>query len=583
MIFSLLPSGRVSTTASRMLPRHVRVLLHPLLVLLVLATGARAAEPEPVYGAHGAVASRSMIASQVGVDIMKAGGNAIDAAVATAFAQAVTWPSAGNIGGGGFMVIRLADGTVVTNDHREKAPLGASRTMYQDKDGNIIDGLSTHSHLAVGVPGSVAGLLDVEARYGKLGRKAVMAPAIKLARDGFELNFDQARSFKGALKEMSKYPASMKKFTKNGVPYEAGELFRQPDLAATLQRISDQGKDGFYKGRTADLIVAEMKSGGGLITHEDLEQYESIWRKPIHGTYRGYDVWSMPPPSSGGVLLVQMLNMFKPYDIGGMGFGSAATVHLMVEAERRAYADRATHLGDSDFYPVPIDMLTDPEYAKHRMADFDPDKATPSADVGAGHWPAEEHNTTHLSTMDAAGNAVSYTTTLNLGYGTKITVAGAGFLLNDEMDDFSSKPGVPNAYGLIGAEANAIEPGKRMLSSMSPTIVTKGKDVWLVTGSPGGSTIITTTLQVIVNSIDHKMTLNDAVGLPRFHSQWKPDNVWYEAHGLSPDTLKILRGLGHDMVLTPWGQIGDANSVEKVDGLIEGMGDPRNVGGAAAY
>ncbi len=567
------------------LSRQVRVILKHVLVLLLCvgAGGAAAAIPEPVHGAHGAVASRSLLASQVGVDIMKAGGNAIDAAVATAFAQAVTWPSAGNIGGGGFMVIRLADGTVVTNDHREEAPAAATRTMYQDKDGNIIAGLSLHSHLAAGIPGSVAGLLDVLERYGKLDRKTVMAPAIRLAREGFRLSFDQARSFKSALKEMSKYPSSMKKFTKNGDPYEAGELFRQPDLADTLQRISDQGKNGFYKGKTADLIVAEMKSGGGLITHKDLEQYRSVWRKPIHGSYRGYEIWSMPPPSSGGVLLVQMLNMFKPYDIRSMGYGSAATVHLMVEAERRAYADRATHLGDSDFYPVPVDMLTDPEYAQHRMASFDPQHATPSAEVGAGKWPAEEPDTTQLAAMDDAGNTVSYTTTLNLSYGTKITVAGAGFLLNDEMDDFSSKPGVPNAYGLIGAEANAIEPHKRMLSSMTPTIVTKGDDVWLATGSPGGSTIITTTLQVIVNSIDHDMPLNDAVGLPRFHSQWKPDNVWYEPYGLSPDTLSLLNDMGHKMVLAPWGTIGDANSVEKADGLIEGMSDPRNDGGAAAY
>ncbi|HSG89928.1 MAG TPA: gamma-glutamyltransferase, partial [Pseudomonadales bacterium] len=383
---------------------------------------------------------------------------------------------------------------------------------------------------------------------------------------------------------MAPYPSSMAQFTQDGRPFEAGELFRQPDLARTLERIAEGGKAGFYAGETADLIVAEMAAGGGLITHEDLATYTSVWREPIHGRYRGHDIWSMPPPSSGGVLLVQMLNVFEPFDIGGMGYGSAAATHLMIEAERRAYADRATHLGDTDFWPVPIAMLTDPEYARHRFADFDPEKATPSAEVGAGTWPVEGPDTTHLSTMDAAGNMVAYTTTLNLSYGTKIVVSGAGFLLNNEMDDFSAKPGVPNAYGLLGNEANAIAPGKRMLSSMTPTIVTKDGEPWLATGSPGGSTIITTTLQVIVNSIDHDMGLDDAVGQARFHHQWQPERVIYEPLGLSPDTLSILEGMGHDMVVLPWGRgIGDANSVKREGDEIQGMGDPRNDGGAVAF
>jgi gamma-glutamyltranspeptidase/glutathione hydrolase len=327
-----------------------------------------------------------------------------------------------------------------------------------------------------------------------------------------------------------------------------------------------------------------MARGGGIITHEDLAGYESAWRDPIRGEYRGHEIWSMPPPSSGGVLLVQMLNMLEPHDVGALGYGSAARTHLMIEAERRAYADRAVHLGDSDFYPVPFDMLLDPAYARHRMADFDPARATPSAEVGAGEWPVESPDTTHLSTMDAAGNAVAYTTTLNLSYGTKIVVEGAGFLLNNEMDDFSSKEGVPNAYGLLGAEANAIQPGKRMLSSMTPTIVTKDGEPWLVTGSPGGSTIITTTLQVVVNGIDHEMSVNDAVGRPRFHHQWQPERVVYEPLGLSPDTLAILESMGHELVPTPWGGgIGDANSIERVDGEIRAMSDPRNAGGAAAF
>lgn len=565
------------------LPRP-RFVLHVVLALAsVFSNQVVAATPEPVRGANGAVASRSLIASQVGVDIMRAGGNAVDAAVATAFALAVTWPSAGNLGGGGFMVIRLADGTVVTNDHREKAPLGATETMYQDEDGNVVDGLSTHSHLAVGVPGSVAGMLDVLERHGALDRRAVIEPAIRLARDGFLLRYDHARDFLRVLDRMRPYPASMAKFTKDGVPYEPGELFRQPELARTLERIAEHGKAGFYAGETADLLVAEMERGNGLITHEDLAAYESVWREPVRGTYRGHEIYSMPPPSSGGLLLVEMLNMFEPYDIGGMGWGSAAATHLMIEGERRAYADRATHLGDSDFYPVPFEMLTDPDYAAHRMADFDPAQATPSAEVGAGSWPAESPDTTHLSTMDADGNMVAYTTTLNLSYGTKIVVPGAGFLLNNEMDDFSAKPGVPNAYGLIGRQANAIEPGKRMLSSMTPTLVLRDGEPWLATGSPGGSTIITTTLQVIVNSIDHEMDLNDAVGQARFHHQWQPDRVIHEPFGLSPDTLRILEGLGHDMQPTSWGGIGDANSVKRVGDEIQGMGDPRNDGGAVAF
>jgi len=350
----------------------------------------------------------------------------------------------------------------------------------------------------------------------------------------------------------------MAQFTRDGVPYSAGELFRQPDLALTLERTAMRGKAGFYSGETAELIVAEMERGGGIITLEDLAQYESVWREPIRGTYRGYEIWSMPPPSSGGALLVQMLNVFEPFDLAAMGFGSADAIHLMIEAERRAYADRATHLGDTDFYDVPLAMLTSPAYARQRFADFDPEAATPSDAVGAGGWPAESPDTTHLSTMDAAGNVVSYTTTLNLSYGTKIVVTGAGFLLNNEMDDFSAKPGVPNAYGLIGREANAIEPGKRMLSSMTPTIVTKGGAPWLATGSPGGATIITTTLQVIVNSIDHEMELNDAVGRPRFHHQWQPDRVIFEPLGISPDTLDILSGMGHDM------EIGRASCRERV-------------------
>ena len=546
---------------------------------------AHGASAEAVYAKGGVVASRSAEASAVGADILRSGGNAVDAAVAVGFALAVAYPSAGNLGGGGFMVIRLADGTLAANDHRETAPSGATRDMYLDGDGEVIEDLSRHSHLAVGVPGTVAGLIDVLERYGTLPLARVIDPAIQLAQRGFELNHDTAQSFARQRDRFAKYPASLEVFARDdGEAFVAGDLFRQPDLARTLKRIRKRGRDGFYLGETAELLTAEMRRGGGLITHEDLAGYQSVWRSPIVGTYRGYDIVSMPPPSSGGVLLIQMLNMLEPYDVGAMGFGSAAAVHLMIEAERRAYADRAEYLGDPDFFPVPVERLTSKAYARARFADFDPDKASVSDEVFAGSWPEESPDTTHASVLDRDGNAVSYTTTLNLSYGSKIVAAGTGVLLNNEMDDFSAKWNTPNAYGLIGRAANAIAPGKRMLSSMTPTIVVQDGKPVLVTGSPGGSTIITTTFQVVVNTIDHKMTLSDAVGKPRFHHQWQPDRVIYERHGLSPDTVAMLQAMGHEnLVIMPWGRgIGDANSVAWIaDDEQRGMADPRNRGAAA--
>ncbi len=550
---------------------------------------ALAAEPEAVHGAHGMVASRSAIASQVGVDIMRAGGNAIDAAVATGFAMAVTYPAAGNLGGGGFMVIRLSDGRVVTNDHRERAPSGAQRDMYVDANGNVVPGLSTTSHLASGVPGSVAGMLDVLEKYGTLPRKTILAPAIRLAKDGFVLNYDLAREFQENTDQFRKYPGSARVFLKrDGSVYQQGDLFKQPELARTLELVAAKGKDGFYAGTTAKFVVAEMQRGGGLITAKDLADYRSVWRDPIKGTYRGFRIYSMAPPSSGGVLLVQMLNMLEPYDLKASGYGSAATIHLMIEAERRAYADRAEYLGDPDFYPVPVDELIAKSYARKRFADFDAEHASLSSKIGPGHVHGATHEspqTTHLSVMDAAGNAVAYTTTLNLSFGSKIVVDGAGFLLNNEMDDFSSRENTPNSYGLIGREANAIAPGKRMLSSMTPTIVVDGDGhVLLATGSPGGSTIITTVLQIIVNVVDHRMDISDAVGMPRFHHQWLPDRVVYEPWGISPDTLKTLEKQGNSMLLLPWGRgIGDANSVMRSGVELLGMSDPRNQGGAVGY
>ena len=542
-----------------------------------------AAGPQPVRGKHGVVASRSLIASQVGVEIMKKGGNAIDAAVAVGFALAVTYPSAGNLGGGGFMVVRLANGEVKTLDFRETAPQAASRDMYLDGSGNPISGLSTKTHLAAGTPGTVAGMLEALKTHGKLSRKQVLEPAIRLASEGFPLTYDLAFQFERQLRFMKDHPASMAIFSKNGTPFQAGDTWKQPDLAASLKRIAEHGRDGFYRGPTADLIVAEMARGQGLVTHKDLEHYEPKWRKPLKGNYRGYEIWSMPPPSSGGILVLEMLNMLEPYDLGAMGWGSADTIHLMIEAQRRAYADRAEYLGDPDFVDVPTTQLTTKAYAKSRFDDFEKGKASDSEAIGAGSWGPESMETTHYSVMDAQGNAVSVTTTLNWGYGSKIVVAGAGFLLNNEMDDFSIKANTPNTYGLIGRKANEIQPKKRMLSSMTPTIVTKDGKVALVTGSPGGATIINTVFQVILNTIDHKMSLSDAVSLPRFHHQWKPNRILFEAHGISPDTVSILKLKGHINLISAKFQIGDANSIAPEGDLLQGMSDPRNDGGAAGY
>lgn len=544
--------------------------------------------PFSVYGDYlraenGMVASRSALASQVGSDILQAGGNAVDAAVATAFALAVTYPSAGNLGGGGFMVIRLADGSVYAQDARETAPQAASRDMFLDSDGNVNRGLSTNSLLASGVPGTVAGLLDALERFGSMDRRAVMAPAIKLAAEGFLLDDDLAAQFSRNLERFAEYPSSMAVFSRDGAAYEAGERWRQPELAASLERIAEQGREGFYKGETADLIVSAMQANGGLITHEDLERYQAVWREPVHATYRGYDIWSMPAPSSGGILLAQMLNMLEPYDLGQLGRDSAAGIHLLVEAQRRAYADRAEYLGDPDYVEVPAYILSSKAYARQRFADFDPQRASNSDDIEPGRWDDESPETTHFSVLDQHGNAVSLTTTLNLMYGNKFVVPGAGFLLNNEMDDFSSRPDTPNVYGLIGREANAIEPGKRMLSSMTPTIVSRDGAAYLVTGSPGGSTIINTVLQVIINIIDHGMGIEAAVSSPRIHHQWLPNIIRYEDGAISENTAAELRALGHIGITRSPFSIGDANSILLGEDFIEGMADPRNAGGVAGY
>ena len=555
----------------------------PVLGLLAAAVlvCAHAHGAQETRGRAGAVASRSPLATEAGIGILRSGGNAIDAAVSIGFALAVTHPSAGNLGGGGFMVIRLAGGDLVANDHREKAPGKAHRDMYLDADGDVVEGLSTASHLAAGVPGTVDGLLAVLGRYGSKSLPEVIAPAIALAREGFALPADIAAQFARRRDAFAPYPASLAKFTRaDGSAYQAGDLYRQPELAASLERIAQHGRDGFYDGPTAELIVAEMVRGGGLISTDDLAGYRSVWREPVRGTYRGFQIVSMPPPSSGGALLIQMLNMLEPYDVAALGRGSTETVHLMIEAERRAYADRAEHLGDTDHYDVPLAMLMDKEYARQRFADFDPAAASRSADIGAGSWPEESPETTHVSVVDGAGNAVAYTTTLNLGYGSKIVVTGAGFLLNNEMDDFSSKPNTANSFGLIGGEANAIAPGKRMLSSMTPTLVLKDGEPVLVTGSPGGSTIITTVLQVLVNVLDHGMDVASAVAARRFHHQWVPNRIRHEPGAIPGQARAELDAMGH-VGFGETSSLGDANSVMRVGDELVAASDPRNAGGAA--
>ena len=536
-----------------------------------------------VYGKYGMVSSRSALASNVGIDIMRAGGNAVDSAVATAFALAVTYPSAGNIGGGGFALVRLPNGNVVSLDHREKAPKTAHHSMYLDSEHNVIDKLSTQSHLASGVPGSVDGLLLLLETYGSMSRTQVISPALKLARNGFPLSYDLAQQFTTVLGKMKLYPASLEKFSKDGDPYIVGEIWRQPDLAKTLKIIINKGRPGFYEGAVASLIVQEMERNNGSISASDLADYRSVWRTPVTGSYRGYEIWGMGPPSSGGILVIQMLNMLEPFDLESMGYGSSASIHHMVEAKRRAYADRAEYLGDPDYYPVPVGMLLDKDYARQRFADFDVASASSSENIDPGIWFKESPETTHFSVIDNKGTMVSFTTTLNSSYGNKIVVPGTGILLNNEMNDFSIKKDTPNQYQLIGREANAIEPGKRMLSSMSPTIVTKDGNPFLITGSQGGSRIITTVLQVIINVIDHGMQLGDAVTLPRIHHQWLPDQIIHDKYAISSDTRNRLSALGHKNIVESKSGIGDANSILVRGKAIFGVKDPRAEGAAVGY
>lgn len=532
----------------------------------------------PVQAKHGMVASVDATATAVGVDILKQGGNAVDAAVAVGFALAVTHPQAGNLGGGGFMLLRTASGQTTAIDFREMAPARASRDMFLDKQGNADSKLSLTSHLASGTPGTVAGFALAAHKYGTLPLSTLLAPAIKLARNGIIVNDALADDLATYGKEnLINHDNSRAIFYKaDGQPYQQGERLVQKNLAHSLQLIAQQGPDAFYKGKIADDIAGEMAQHGGLIGKADLAAYRAVERKPVSGSYRGYQVFSMPPPSSGGIHIIEILNILENFDLAKMGFGSADAMQVMAEAEKYAYADRSEYLGDPDFIKVPQQALTSKAYAKSLAQQIDVNKARPSSEIKPGKLePYESNQTTHFSVVDKDGNAVAVTYTLNTYFGSGIVAGQSGILMNNEMDDFSAKPGTPNVYGLVGGEANAVQPAKRPLSSMSPTIVVKDGKTWLVTGSPGGSRIITTVLQMVVNSIDFGMNVAEATNAPRFHHQWLPDQLRVEK-GFSPDTLRLLESKGQHVKVLP--AMGSTQSIMiGPDGTRYGASDPRSV------
>ena len=571
IVMSHQPIGRKSL-------KGVVFFLSFLLVSTSFSEGGRT----PLRVKNGIVTSASKLASEVGVETLKAGGNAVDAAVATAFALAVTWPSAGNIGGGGFMVYHGDDGHATTFDFREKAPLAATERMYLSLDGNVVDNSNHIGPLAVGVPGTVAGLWKAHQELGSLPWADLVAPAVKLARDGISINYSLYTGFARSKPRFDQYPSSAAKFFKaDGSLYEMGETWRQPDLAHTLELIQNNGADGFYKGENAERLAGFMVDIGGIITEEDLLKYEPQEREPIRGTYRGYDIVSMPPPSSGGVILVEMLNILEGFDLADMGHNSADYLHVLTETMRRAYADRAEHLGDPDFNEgMPLQRLMDKDYAETLRASIDMDEASESSPEDFAQI-YESEETTHFSIVDKKGNMVSMTYTLEFGYGSGIVVEGGGYLLNNEMGDFNAVPGVTTARGLIGTTPNLVEPQKRPLSSMTPTIVAKdGKPVFTA-GSPGGKTIINTTMQVILNVIDHEMNIAQSVEAGRIHHQWLPDVTSIEAGGLSPDTVRLYEEKGHRV--TERGGQGAAMAVyhDRENGLFEGAADSRRGDGAA--
>ncbi len=555
-----------------------------LFTALIFVYSVFAGNYDLVRSRNGMVVSASELATKVGVQILKKGGNAVDAAVAVGFALAVTYPSAGNLGGGGFMVIHLNDGRNTTIDYREKAPIKSALEIYLKENGEIDFRKLQEGVLSAGVPGSVAGLIYALEKYGTMKLAEVIQPAINLAEDGFPLEYKLAQSIQSTLVDFRKYESSLKVFSKNGLPYNEGEIFKQPDLAFTLKEIKNKGRDGFYKGRVAELIVKQCEKLGGIISLKDLEDYQPVERAPVRGTYRDYEIISMGPPSAGGIGLIQMLNILENFSFQSSDWGSSNYIHKLVETMKYVYADRSYHIGDSDFYPVPTNWLISKKYAKEIFRKIT-DKATASELITHGNPKLymESEETTHYSVYDGKGNAVSVTTTINSAYGSKVVVDGAGFLLNNEMDDFSLKPGIANQFGLVGSKANEMLPGKRMLSSMTPTVILKDGSPYLILGSPGGSTIPTVVLQVILNCIDFGMDILKAIAQPRIHHQWLPDKIDYEEFGLAKDVIENLISYGQ--------KIGDVKSLGRVEGIlidktlqiIYGATDPRGFGLAEGY
>jgi gamma-glutamyltranspeptidase/glutathione hydrolase len=583
---------------------HYKLMIWPLFAVMMISPPLFGAPINPVHAPHAMVVSRHELASRAGVEMMQAGGNAVDAAVATGFALAVAHPQAGNLGGGGFMLIRTANGETHFIDYREKAPAAATANMYLDAQGNVIEDASVAGYKAIGVPGSVAGLAYAQKNFGKLPLHQVMATAIKLARDGFVLAWEDARDFRND-KYLSRFPESRRVFQRNGNYYQPGEIFRQPELARTLERIAANPED-FYHGAMARELTASIQKGGGLITADDLAHYEVREREPIRGTYRGYEIISAPPPSSGGIALLEILNILEGYDLAKMGNRSAQSVHLTLEAFRRAFFDRTEFLGDPDFSKIPVAQLIDKRYAAAWRDSINPSHASASKDLkrpeifskleqyAAAHpQPTsfrEPTHTTHYSVVDRAGNAASVTTTLNDDFGSRVTAEDLGFLLNDEMDDFAAKQGVPNIYGLIQGPANAIGPGKRPLSAMTPTIVLKDGKLFLILGSPGGPRIITTVANILMGVVDYGMNIQEAVNAPRFHNQWLPDLSRVE-QWFSPDTVKMLREMGHRIKvgidesgeLSPYWSDGDCIAIDPKTDERLGASDIRNNGKAVGF
>lgn len=563
-----------------------KALFLSLSVSLLLFAACSAPEPEalprsPAFGANGMVVTANPEATAVGLQILQEGGNAFDAAIAVKYMLSVTYPIAGNIGGGGFMVYRTAEGEAGALDFRETAPAAATRDMYLDKEGNLIDGLSRIGHLSAGVPGTVAGMEEVWQRFGSLPFAQLIEPTIQVAEQGHRVTAFNAEQSNRFQEEFAEVNTQLPLFVKEG-GWQEGDLLVQPDLAETLRRIRDEGAAGFYTGTTADLIVAEMQAGGGIITHEDLAAYRAIWRPAVSVAYKNYRIHSMPPSSSGGIAIAQLMLGSADFDFAALGHLTPESIHLMAELMRRVYADRATHLGDSDFYDVPFEMLLDPQYIRARNADISMEAATPSSAIKEGEVERiESFETTHFSIVDGAGNAVSLTTTVNSFFGSKVMVAGAGFFLNNEMDDFAAAPGVPNQFGLVGGEANAIEPGKRMLSSMSPTIVERNGALYLVLGTPGGSTIITNVYQVLMNVLEHGLDLQQAVDVPKMHAQWLPDVITLEEGALDEAGMEALRALGHELRVIP--QIGRVQAIQLLDdGRLKGVADHTRTGDSVA-